>query len=112
MKIDGNNLGGVSRESTAPKPGLHETAGAGNAQRAARLGYRNATEGASDAEPSSGTDQVDLSGLGQILSRLSQPDSAREAHIEKLATQYSEGQLEIDAAKVASKVVDDAFHSE
>jgi hypothetical protein len=43
---------------------------------------------------------------------LAQTDETREAHIDKLASDYAAGRLEIDYGKVASKLVDDAFHSD
>ncbi len=50
-----------------------------------------------------------MSGLGQTLSRLANADNGREARIELLAAEYASGKLEIDAGRVAAKIVDDAF---
>lgn len=115
MKIDGNQLGGgVAPESNIQNParspgGLPQPTGAEGTRRAARLGYENTTEPSSEASLSQTTDEVALSGLGQTLSRLANADNGREARIELLAAEYASGKLEIDAGRVAAKIVDDAF---
>ena len=103
MKIDGNQLGGVPPESTISKTGAAGDAEA--TRRAARLGYRNSSDGPSGFESGS-TDEVAISGLGQGLSRV---DSDREARIEKLAAQYDQGGIPVDSGQLAKKVIDDAF---
>jgi anti-sigma28 factor (negative regulator of flagellin synthesis) len=107
MKIDGNQLGGVPPES------ISKTGAAGDAEatrRAARLGYRNSSDGPSAAGLDSGsTDEVAISGLGRELSRV---DSEREARIEKLAALHDQGGIPVDSAQVAKKVIDDAFYKD
>lgn len=109
MKIEGNNVGGVSPESQIQKPGV--AAGSEATRRAARIGYDAPVEGASP-ESGSQTDQVELSELGRELLRLSQADPKREARIEQLASDYEAGRLKADAGITASKMVDDAFQNE
>lgn len=115
MKIDGNQIGGgvapePNIQNPARSPGaLPQPTGAEGARRAAKLGYENSTESPTDSSISQTTDEVSLSDLGQTLNRLASADGGREARIELLATQYASGKLEIDAGRVATKIVDDAF---
>lgn len=109
MKIEGNNVGGVSPESPIQKPGV--AAGPEATRRAARTGYDAPVESASgESEPQ--TDQVELSELGRELLRLAKADPKREARIEQLATEYESGRLQTDSAITARKLVDDAFNNE
>ncbi len=117
MKIDGNQLGGVAPEPNLQKPGqasggLPQAGGTEGARRAAKLGYENTADLAAESDSAAASDQVALSGLGQELSRLVNADADRDKRIEKLASDYSAGRLDVDAGKVAAKMVDDAFHSE
>jgi len=114
MKIDANQLGGSPREPSVTKPGsgaagLQEGGAADGTRRAARLGYQDASAKTADAPQASPTDEVSLSGLSQELSRLTSADPKHEARIDRLAADFAAGKLEIDAGRVASKLVDDAL---
>lgn len=111
MKIDGNNIGGISPESPLQKPGGAQSSEA--ARRAARLGYgASAAEGAAPPEDTTPPDEVELSDLGRQLIKLAQSDPEREARIEKLAAEYGSGRLQTDTSAVARKMVDDALNND
>lgn len=112
MKIDGTQFGGVSQQSPVQKPGLQETTQSESTRRAARLGYRDTGDKTTEAGLDAAPDQVELSGLSRTLSKLANSDEDRQARIDQLAAQYADGKLEVDAGKVATKIVDDAFHSD
>lgn len=112
MKIEGNNVGGISPEAPVQKPGV-AAGGSEAARRAARIGYDAPVEGTGGgAESGSQTDQVELSELGLELLRLAKSDPKREARIAQLASEYETGRFEPDSSATARKLVDDAFHNE
>ena len=55
------------------------------------------------------TDAVDLSSFAQQINDLQQETPAREARIQELRSQYVSGSYQVDAAAVASRMVDEAL---
>jgi flagellar biosynthesis anti-sigma factor FlgM len=93
MKIGDSNLSAITASATAASQAANRAPGAGQT---------SATE-------SNSTDAIQLSDFAKQVNDLQSDSPARNARVEQLRELYLSGKYQVDAAAVASRIVDDSI---
>jgi flagellar biosynthesis anti-sigma factor FlgM len=88
-------------------PNLKSVGGAGNAAPVERISSRQIAE--EKGLSSRFQDDVEISNLGGAIQDLQESSTSREEKVARLQKLYESGNYKVDAAEVASKLVDDAL---
>ncbi len=95
MQVNDPNLQGLSNQATS---GTERTQKAVDAARTPPVGKNDAR-----------SDEVEISSFAQQVNELHEGSSAREARVTELQELVQSGRYEVDAAGIASRLIDDSF---
>lgn len=95
MQVNDPNLHGLSNQATSATERTQKAADGARVQPA----------GKNDAR----SDEVEISSFAQQVNELQEGSSSREARVAELQELVQSGRYEVDAAKIASRLIDDAF---